>query len=274
MVFCPGRRCKNARTEKKAYGSRSRSFRSKAVIFLFLAFPPVLKAQYAQLEVGSQDKSLFFVAVDSVLKSSSATSFHFIDSISPGSRNLWFIEDSTFRTFPMAVEFSPGIKYVYDLVKVAGKPALLLVTEGPADTARKADPAKGKKQKEIKPPQRNYPGLTLDSLLLLSAISGYEGPSGCPAPVLDPDFAQMKEELQNVLFQKDRYEIAARMLATHCLKTEQVAEVIDMFEFDDVRLNLIVLVKDRIFDLDNIAGLELHLSLTSSREKFRKLTGR
>ena len=118
---------------------------------------------------------------------------------------------------------------------------------------------------------RSIPGLTLDSLYMLANKNHYTGKTGCTGLLSEIVFNEAYIQLTSTLFESDRLLSAKKIVSTRCLLTDQLGKVLDLFEFDDTRLGLVISAKQHIFDVDRLPSLKTKFGLAQNQEKFLQL---
>ena len=79
-----------------------------------------------------------------------------------------------------------------------------------------------------------------------------------------------KVELQDQSFEEDRLEALHLAMTSTCLTTAQAEQLIDLFTFDENRLEVAKYLSDRLTDRDNAGALAKKLTFDSSKMEFRR----
>jgi hypothetical protein len=79
-----------------------------------------------------------------------------------------------------------------------------------------------------------------------------------------------KAELQDQSFEEDRLDALQLSMKSTCLTTAQAEQVIDLFTFDENRLEVAKYLSDRLVDRQNAAALAKKLSFDSSKMEYRR----
>lgn len=79
-----------------------------------------------------------------------------------------------------------------------------------------------------------------------------------------------KAELQDQSFEEDRLEALQLELKSTCLTTAQAEQLIDLFTFDENRLEVAKYLSDRLTDRDNAGALAKKLTFDSSKMEYRR----
>jgi Domain of unknown function (DUF4476) len=84
-----------------------------------------------------------------------------------------------------------------------------------------------------------------------SYLPGYNGPIGCPNPMMANDFESMKNSIGTKTFEDSKLTIAKQILNSNCLLSSQVKEVMLLFTFEDTRLEFAKYAYGRTYDIGN-----------------------
>ncbi len=79
-----------------------------------------------------------------------------------------------------------------------------------------------------------------------------------------------KVELQDQSFEEDRLEALQLAMTSTCLTTAQAEQLIDLFTFDENRLEVAKYLSDRLTDRDNAGALSKKLTFDSSKMEYRR----
>ena len=79
-----------------------------------------------------------------------------------------------------------------------------------------------------------------------------------------------KVELQDQSFEEDRLEALQLAMTSTCLTTAQAEQLIDLFTFDENRLEVAKYLSDRLTDRDNAGALAKKLTFDSSKMEYRR----
>lgn len=100
-----------------------------------------------------------------------------------------------------------------------------------------------------------------------SYISGYSGPIGCPIPMLQEDFASLKQNISANDFEATRLSIAKQALQNNCFLAGQVKEVLALFEFENTKLEFAKFAYDHTYDPGNYFKVNEVFDFESSIEE-------
>jgi hypothetical protein len=82
-------------------------------------------------------------------------------------------------------------------------------------------------------------------------LPGYNGPIGCPVPMLPGDFDSMKGSIESKSFEDSKLTIAKQIMNSNCLLSSQVKEVMLLFSFEDTRLDFAKYAYGKTYDIGN-----------------------
>jgi hypothetical protein len=82
-------------------------------------------------------------------------------------------------------------------------------------------------------------------------MPGYSGPVGCPYPMTDLDFDNVKHTIEEKSFEDSKLTIAKQVVSSNCLFASEVKEIMDLFSFEDSRLDFAKFAYRYTFDLGN-----------------------
>jgi hypothetical protein len=69
-------------------------------------------------------------------------------------------------------------------------------------------------------------------------LPGYSGPYGCPFPMAPHDFEDAKRSISSKSFSDSRVTLAKQIIDSNCLLSTQVMEIMQLFDFEDDRLEI------------------------------------
>jgi hypothetical protein len=82
-------------------------------------------------------------------------------------------------------------------------------------------------------------------------LPGYTGAVGCPYPMSPNDFEALKGTISSKSFDDSRLPIAKQAIASNCLLSSQVREIMMLFSFEDSKLELAKYAYGYTYDLGN-----------------------
>lgn len=98
-------------------------------------------------------------------------------------------------------------------------------------------------------------------------LPGYNGPVGCPYPMHPSEFQGVKQSIASKSFDETRLTIARQVIASNCLLSEQVKEIMLLFSFEDTRLELAKYAYGYTYDIGNYYKLNDAFTFESSIEE-------
>lgn len=105
--------------------------------------------------------------------------------------------------------------------------------------------------------------------------TGYSGPCNCPWPSSRESIARIRATLQSEPFEETRVDILKSFLRSNCVWTSEVKDLLELFNFDDNRLELAKFAYDYTHDLSNYAEVAQALTFTHHRQELvRYISGR
>lgn len=69
-------------------------------------------------------------------------------------------------------------------------------------------------------------------------LPGYSGPYGCPHPMAPNDFANAKRSIASKDFSDSKLRMAKQIIDSNCLLSSQVMELMQLFDFEDDKLEI------------------------------------
>jgi hypothetical protein len=95
-----------------------------------------------------------------------------------------------------------------------------------------------------------------------------------PAPMRDAAFLQLLRSIKQTSFDDDKVEVVRHAAKTNYFLAAQVAAVMEVFSFDDAKVNAAVAMWPRITDPENSFIIFNKLTFDSSKEQLRKRVGK
>ncbi|MBU0487870.1 MAG: DUF4476 domain-containing protein [Bacteroidetes bacterium] len=68
-------------------------------------------------------------------------------------------------------------------------------------------------------------------------VPGYSGPTGCPFPISQADFAMIKNSISSKSFEDSKLTIAKQVITNKCLTCSQMKDIMLLFDFENTRLD-------------------------------------
>ncbi len=82
-------------------------------------------------------------------------------------------------------------------------------------------------------------------------LPGYTGPVGCPTPLSPKEFNDLKRSINSKTFEESKMTIAKQVVSNACLFAGQVRELMQLFTFENSRLDLAKVAYDHTYDIGN-----------------------
>lgn len=102
-------------------------------------------------------------------------------------------------------------------------------------------------------------------------LQDYKGKIGCPWPIKDDDFASFKLNLLSKGLEDDKLTFCKEYLDNNCLLTQQLKEILAVFEYEETKLDFALFIYPRTFDVDNfIPNLRTGFKFESSIDKIKQ----
>lgn len=98
-------------------------------------------------------------------------------------------------------------------------------------------------------------------------LPGYNGPLGCAYPMHPGDFQDVKKSIESKSFDDTKLKIAKQVIASNCLLSDQVKEIMLLFTFEDARLDLAKYAYGYTYDIGNYYRLNDAFTFESSIEE-------
>lgn len=99
---------------------------------------------------------------------------------------------------------------------------------------------------------------------------GYSGPTGCPRPMLNEDFAKAKSSISSKSFEDSKLTIAKQIVGSNCLLCSQVKEIMQIFSFEDTKLQFAKFAYKYTFDINNYYQLNDAFNFESSIDELNE----
>lgn len=82
-------------------------------------------------------------------------------------------------------------------------------------------------------------------------VPGYNGPYGCPMPMNSNDFNTAKESIRSKTFESTKMEIAKQITDANCFTSQQIKELVQVFEFEATKLEYAKYAFPHCYDKNN-----------------------
>lgn len=85
----------------------------------------------------------------------------------------------------------------------------------------------------------------------VSPVPGYSGPIGCHYPMSPADFNRAKGSISSQSFEDSKLTIAKQIATNNCMLSDQVKEIMNIFTFEETKLEFAKFAYGRTHDLGN-----------------------
>ncbi len=82
-------------------------------------------------------------------------------------------------------------------------------------------------------------------------VPGYTGKTGCPIPINQNEFSQMKETIRSKTFEETKLTISKQILKDNCVTSSQVRDILNLFDFESTKLDFAKFAYARTYDIGN-----------------------
>ncbi|MCX6248181.1 MAG: DUF4476 domain-containing protein [Bacteroidetes bacterium] len=101
-------------------------------------------------------------------------------------------------------------------------------------------------------------------------MPGYHGEIGCPYPMTDLDFTNVKQTIASKSFEDSKLSIAKQVTGANCLFASEVKEIMELFSFEASRLEFAKYAYRYTFDTGNYYKVNEAFQFESSIEELNK----
>jgi hypothetical protein len=106
-----------------------------------------------------------------------------------------------------------------------------------------------------------------------SYLPGYNGPIGCPMPINPNDFSGVKSSISSKSFEDSKLQVAKQVCGSNCLLSGQVREIMQLFSFEDTRLEFAKFAYGHTYDLGNYYKVNDAFQFESSIDDLNRYIG-
>lgn len=99
------------------------------------------------------------------------------------------------------------------------------------------------------------------------AMPGYSGPIGCPYPMSSNDFNSAKNSISSKDFSDSKLTLAKQITKTNCLTSDQAKQIVELFDFEDTRLDYAKFAYGYTYDIGNYYKVNDAFEFESSIEE-------
>jgi hypothetical protein len=101
-------------------------------------------------------------------------------------------------------------------------------------------------------------------------MPGYNGAVGCPWPISDLDFADVKKTIASKSFEESKLSIAKEVTSSNCLFSEEVKEILMLFSFESTRLEFAKFAFRYTYDRGNYYKVNKAFQFESSTDELNE----
>lgn len=98
-------------------------------------------------------------------------------------------------------------------------------------------------------------------------LQGYNGPKGCNNPVQDASFNSIKNSIDSKDFEDSKLKVAEQVLSSSCFLVSQVKEIMQLFDFEDTKLDFAKKAYLSVYDQGNYYQVNDEFDFESSIDK-------
>jgi hypothetical protein len=101
-------------------------------------------------------------------------------------------------------------------------------------------------------------------------MPGYSGPVGCPYPMTELDFRDVKASISSKSFEDSKLTIAKEVISATCMFASEVKEIMELFTYESTRLEFAKFAYAYTFDLGNYYKVNSAFQFESSIDELNK----
>jgi len=98
-------------------------------------------------------------------------------------------------------------------------------------------------------------------------LEGYEGETGCEPPVSSKRFRSMLATIEKQNFASSKKRVAKQIISSNCVLTDNLAEIINLFNFESDKLEMAKFAYDYTYDIENYYKINNVFDFESSIDK-------
>ncbi len=95
-------------------------------------------------------------------------------------------------------------------------------------------------------------------------MPGYNGPVGCPWPMDQNTFNSATATINGQSFEENKLQVAQQVFSSNCMTSAQVSQIMQLFSFEDSRLEFAKYAYGRTFDIGNYFVVNNSFTFSSS----------
>ena len=104
-------------------------------------------------------------------------------------------------------------------------------------------------------------------------LPGYNGRVGCDNPMTTDRFAKAKSSIGSKTFEDSKMTVAKQVLKANCLLVSQVKEIMQLFTYEDDKLDFAIEAYPKTYDIDNYYELNDVFTFESSIDELNEAIG-
>lgn len=101
-------------------------------------------------------------------------------------------------------------------------------------------------------------------------MPGYNGPTGCNWPMSEGDFSSAKQSISSKSFEDSKLTVAKQIAGANCLLCDQVKGIMQLFDFEDTKLDFAKYVYGYTYDQGNFYKLNDAFDFESSIDELNR----
>ena len=114
------------------------------------------------------------------------------------------------------------------------------------------------------------PEPVIDPEPVYEPLPGYTGEIGCPMPVQEGEFAQMKATIESKSFESSKLNLAKQAIRQKCVLASHVKQIMMLFSFESSKLDFAKYAHDYTYDISNYFKVNDAFTFESSIEELDK----
>lgn len=223
-----------------------------------------ITAQKSRLVIYSQEEDKFRLELNGVLQCTEAGTDIMISELREQSYQLKVIFEQDIPELDKTIHFSNGISEDTYLLKKNRKGKYVLRFQNSLPAAQAPDPPASRLTYNLKADIEHISTSRHEGEYVLP---GYDGYYGCPYPMEKDDFSLAKQSIESKGFTESSLSLTKDILSSNCLLTSQVCELIELFDFEDDKLEIAKLAYGSTLDVGNYFKVNDAFEFESSIEE-------
>lgn len=244
-------------------------------LILFLAITSGIKAQVSQFNITSSDNLAFKIIVNGEFLSDTFTSSYTSPFLRTGSyKTALTFENDTISDLMSNLYLPDQSLFSYKLKKTQkedGKWKYKLSLnfqeelEVPKEILDSLENIPNENKKE-----NLSTSVTPDLLNNGFSPSLYKGKRGCEFPISENNFQSIHNKVRKEIFESKKLSVAKKELQAVCVSIDQIKMVMDLFEFEDHKLEFAKFALNSLFDISNVEQIFSNFEFSNSKQEFRE----